>query len=92
MSILDPDLRPSASVDEALERLSDTANGCIDQLIVQCATLRGQRNELRDCLREAKDGFISGRFITTTACTSDGLADFAKFIARCHAALARSEP
>jgi len=65
----DPDLRPSATVDEAVERLVAAHHRRILEL-------ERQRDELADCLREAKDGFVSGRFACVDCVTGAGLGRF----------------
>jgi hypothetical protein len=92
-NIADPtlnDLRPSATIDEALERLVAAHNRRAADLMAERDTARRQRDEIAACLREVEDGFVSGRFVATHLIHDPkDVADFARFIDRCHTALLR---
>lgn len=75
---------PSATVDEALERLVAAHNQRIYEL-------EKQRDELAACLREAKAGFVSGHFTTAFANTTEGVRRFTEFLTRINVALLRCD-
>jgi hypothetical protein len=80
----DPDLCPSQTVDEAVERLVAAHHRCILEL-------ERQRDELAACLREARAGFVNGRFTCNDVLRAEGISNFALFVQRCDQALLRCD-
>jgi hypothetical protein len=74
------DLRPSATLEEAVERLGAAYKQHIQEL-------ETQRDALAACLREAHAGFVSGRFVCINAMDFATLAAFTLYMQRCWAAL-----
>lgn len=77
----DDDFRPSATLEEAVERLGATCRRRI-------AELEKQRDELAACLYKVREGFVSGRFTATGVLSGKGVHDFAETLIRIDAALA----
>lgn len=79
--IYDDDFRPSATLEEAVERLGATCKRRI-------AELEKQRDSLAICLREVKDGFSAGRFVVPFVFGGKSIAEFTRLMQRIDAALA----
>jgi len=86
------DLRPSATASEAVDRLVEAHKQYTQELTAQRDALLRQRDELRQCLHDVRYGFTSGQFVASLNMSGNGVADFARFLARLDAALLRSEP